>query len=513
MGAIEVIRGSPRRGEESRRGQPATPGDTDGSGSGLGRHSGGEGVDAQSREVTLAAMPPTDVSAADPSHAWPAPHATSPVRGRVAVPGSKSMTNRALILAAISDGPSRITGALLARDTELMIGALRALGAGIHVKGASIDVEPMAIGAPLSGNEHARAAAATEIDCGLAGTVMRFVPAIAGLSFGTFTFDGDAAARLRPMHALVSALHDLGVRIEADCGSLPITIDATGSVPGGFVEIDASASSQFVSALLLAGAAFKNGLTLSTNGRRVPSAPHIEMTISMLSNHGVHVSTEFSEDGRVRWLIEPTVVQAFDRVVEPDLSNATPFIAAAAVTGGEVSVDNWPAESTQPGVRMLPLLTDMGCDVTWEPVTPTSGTLLVVGPAKLKPIDADMGDLGELVPTLAAVCMFAEGTSRLRNISHIRGHETDRIAALVTIASAVGAPCASDESDLHITGIPAAGLNDATPVTLPSFDDHRLATAGAIIGLRKQGVLVENIATTAKTMPEFPNLWAGLVQP
>ncbi|MEY5144912.1 MAG: 3-phosphoshikimate 1-carboxyvinyltransferase [Actinomycetota bacterium] len=457
---------------------------------------------------------PAQAPAADPA-AWPAPYAMSPVSGCVAVPGSKSMTNRALLLAAISDGPSRVTGALLARDTELMISALRALGAQVKVSGSTVDVTPMTVGAVRQLNTGGAGAspASIDIDCGLAGTVMRFVPAIAGLAVGRISFDGDAAARSRPMRELIAALGELGLTIDSADGGLPMTVEATGSIRGGTVQIDSSASSQFISALLLAGATYGDGIVVTATGERVPSAPHIEMTMAMLADHGVHVSTVRDATGQTTWQIEPQLLRAFDRHIEPDLSNALPFLAAAAVTGGKVSVNEWPQTSTQPGDHIRPLLSAMGCDVAWQPTTANTGTLTVSGPARLKAIDVDMGDLGELTPTVAAMCLFAEGESRLRNIGHIRGHETDRIAALEAIAALISGRCIGDSDDLVITGLTAEALADQTAVTLPSFDDHRLATAGAIIGLRRRGVSVENIGTTAKTLPDFTSLWSGLVQP
>ena len=434
---------------------------------------------------------------------WPAPVAAGPVIGRVSVPGSKSITNRALLLAAISDGPSTVTNVLAARDTSLMIGALESLGATFANVGQSrMHITPISKGRQIG---------SVAIDCGLAGTVMRFVPAITGLVAGSVTLDGDAAARRRPMTALISALQQAGIAITSKGECLPITIEATGAFAGGNISIDASTSSQFVSALLLAGATYDSGITLTHTGTTLPSLPHIEMSIAMLREHGVAVIE--SRTDQWQWVVAPSAIGAINRTIEPDLSNALPFIAASVVTAGSTTVNDWPTQTTQPGQLALPILEAMGCTLALAPAD-GAHQLTVTGPERIHSVDVDMSAMGELVPTIAAMCFFADGPSRLRGISHIRGHETDRIAALIDIAERIGAVCRDVDGDLvieplHHTQLRAAA--DGPTVTIPTYDDHRLATAGAIIGLRRAHVLVENIATTGKTMPDFPAMWESLV--
>ena len=417
---------------------------------------------------------------------WAAPVATQPVSATVTIPGSKSLTNRALILAAQATGPSRLIGALRSRDTELMAAALRALGTVItqDITGDGADwlVDP----APLSGP--------AVIDCGLAGTVMRFLPALAATAKGEITFDGDPAARRRPMSAVLDALRALGASI--DGGALPFTLHGTGALPGGTVTIDASASSQFVSGLLLSGASFTDGVRVEHRGGPLPSLPHIEMTVAALRAAGVRVVA----DEPNTWRVRPGPVGPWTAAIEPDLSNATPFLAAAAVTGGVVTVPHWPSATTQAGDAIRGILTRMGAAVDTGP-----RGLTVHGPARLLPVDVDLHDVGELTPTIAAMAVFADGMSRLRGIGHLRGHETDRLAALVDDINALGGDVVDDQDSLTIRPRPLHGG------AWGSFADHRMATAGAIVGLRVPGVTVDDIDTTAKTLPGFDRMWAAML--
>jgi len=414
---------------------------------------------------------------------WQAPVATEPVRATVAVPGSKSITNRALLLAALSERGATLTGALRSRDTDLMVTALRALGVPMTVDGDRVRVEP-----------HAGLTGPATVDCGLAGTVMRFVPPAAALADGEIRFDGDPRARERPMSTVLDALRALGATIDGD--ALPFTLHGKGGLPGGTVTIDASASSQFVSGLLLAGAGYDQGLTVLHDGKPVPSMPHIEMTVHMLREAGVTV-----DDGEPdRWRVEPGAVTAPDWWIEPDLSNATPFLAAAAVTGGSVTVPGWPADTTQPGDAIGDIAARMGCEVTRGPTG-----LTVTGPVRLSGVDIDLRDVGELTPTVAALAALAEGSSVLRGIAHLRGHETDRLAALVAEINGLGGDARETEDGLEIR--PAA-LHGGT---WHAYADHRMATAGAIVGLVVPGVEVDDIATTAKTLPDFPAMWQAML--
>ncbi len=421
---------------------------------------------------------------------WPAPTATTPVDRTVSLPGSKSLTNRALVLAAIADGPSVVRRALRSRDTLLMARALTSLGATVDTAGEDWAVTPLDGTVP---------GGRAEVDCGLAGTVMRFVPPVAGLVRGHVAFDGDAHMRQRPVGEILAALRGLGVPID-EATALPFTVAGTGAVAGGTVVIDASASSQFVSALLLAGPRFADGVDVRHDGAPIPSLPHIEMTIAMLRDRGVVVDDSDAN----RWRVAPGPVAAYDEAIEPDLSNAAPFLALAAVSGGSVTVRDWPDRTTQAGDALRDLLARMGCAV--ERV---ADGLRVTGPAQgrhgLSGLQADLHDVGELAPAVAALCALAQTPSHLTGIAHIRGHETDRLAALATELSALGADVDEHPDGLTIRPAPLTGG------VFHTYADHRMAHAGVIIGAAVPGVLVENVDTTAKTFPDFASFWAGLV--
>ena len=422
---------------------------------------------------------------------WPAPTAHGPVSATVRVPGSKSATNRALVLAALASGPSVIRQALAARDTHLMAEALARLGVTIVETGRDEvgNVDWAVTPGPLHGP--------ATIDVGLAGTVMRFVPPLAALATGRIDFDGDPRARERPLGPMLEALRALGVTVTDAQGYLPISIEGTGSVRGGSVDIDASASSQFVSGLLLSAARFDEGLTLRHTGRSLPSLPHIAMTLHMLAEHGVHA--EFDAD-RATWHLAPTTLLAHDRVIEPDLSNAGPFLAAALATSGSVTIPGWPHHTTQAGDDLRGLLAQMGAHVHLD-----DAGLTVTGPGEIRGIDADLGQVGELTPVIAALAALAVSPSHLTGIGHLRGHETDRLAALAEMLGAFGAHVDASADALRIT--PGA-LHGAT---VSSYGDHRMATAAAVIGLVVPGVRIEDIATTGKTLPDFPGMWHAML--
>ncbi|MGW1681021.1 3-phosphoshikimate 1-carboxyvinyltransferase [Saccharopolyspora sp. NPDC002376] len=414
---------------------------------------------------------------------WPAPTASGAVRATVPVPGSKSITNRALVLAALADGPSTLRAPLRSRDTELMASALRALGVEVlDGPDSSWQITPAALRGPA------------EVDCGLAGTVMRFVPPIAALASGQITFDGDPHARKRPLGTVLDALRSLGADIDGD--ALPFQMRGTGKLPGGSVTIDASASSQFVSGLLLSAPRFEQGVVVRHSGEPVPSLPHIEMTVSMLRAAGVEVDDQEADT----WRVAPGPIRALDLDIEPDLSNATPFLAAAAATGGTVTVPGWPTRTTQAGDAIRDILAEMGAQVQL-----TGDGLTVTGPAELNAVDLDLHDVGELTPTVAALAALATGRSQLRGVAHLRGHETDRLAALQTELTKLGGAVEQTEDGLIIEPRPMHGGD------WHSYADHRMATAGAILGLKVPGVLVEDIATTGKTIPDFPGMWAEML--
>jgi 3-phosphoshikimate 1-carboxyvinyltransferase len=417
---------------------------------------------------------------------WIAPPAPGPVRATITVPGSKSITNRALLLAALAGTGGTLRGALRSRDTDLMVGALRGLGMPVTSRGDELDVAA-----------HSGLRGGATVDCGLAGTVMRFVPPLAALAPGPVRFDGDERARQRPMSAMLAALRALGCRIEGD--ALPFVLHGVPGRPGGEVRIDASESSQFVSGLLLSAAGYDGGITVYHDGPPVPSRPHIEMTVQMLTDRGVRVET----DGATWWTVAPGPVAGGDYDIEPDLSNATVFLAAAAVTAGRLTVPGWPQRTTQAGDAIRPLLAQLGCTVDLH-----EGGLTVSGPARLDGVDADLHDIGELTPTVAALAALASGPSRLRGIAHLRGHETDRLAALATEIGALGGDVRETPDGLEIRPRPLRA-DPSRPWS--TYADHRMATAGAILGLVVPGIAVDDIATTAKTLPEFPAIWSAML--
>lgn len=416
------------------------------------------------------------------THFWNAPLATEEIAGEISIPGSKSLTNRELVLSALANSKSMLRKPLKSRDTELMIAALRSMGVGIQWLGDDLEITPGDLVGGVS------------IDCGLAGTVMRFVPPLAGLATGEIRFDGDEHARIRPMKTTIDSLRDLGVEIsEAD--SLPFSVYGNGEIAGGELSIDASSSSQFVSGLLLAAARFKNGLLLTHQGQSLPSLPHIEMTLDCLRGRSVSART-LTESS---WQVEPSEIAGRDLVIEPDLSNAGPFLAAAMVAGGSVTIPDWPRETTQVGNEYLWILKAMGAEVEMD-----SGSLTLRGTGKIHGVELNLGIGGELTPTIAALAALADSPSRLTGIAHLRGHETDRLKALVTEINRVGGHAMELEDGLEIYPSKLTGGD------WYSYQDHRMATSGAIIGLAHP-VRVENIETTSKTMPGFANLWTDLV--
>lgn len=419
---------------------------------------------------------------------WHAPSTLTPVHATVTVPGSKSQTNRALVLAALAtpQGSSTVSGALRSRDTDLMIGALQALSVTVDGAGSELTISGTIAPQPD-----------IRIDCGLAGTVLRFVPPAAALGTETVTFDGDEQARVRPIAPLLDALRGLGVDIDGD--GLPFAVRGAGSVAGGTVHIDASASSQFVSGLLLSGAAFTDGLTIVHTGESVPSAPHIAMTVSMLRDAGVDVDDSEAN----RWRVSPGPIAARHWDIEPDLSNAVPFLAAAVVSGGIVRLTGWPQVSIQPADDIRAILEKLGSVVRHG-----SSYLEVHGADTYGGFEVDLHDVGELTPTVAVLAALASdgSVSQLSGIAHLRGHETDRLAALSAEINGLGGQCDETPDGLVITARPLHGG------AWRSYADHRMATAGAIVGLRVPGVEVEDIGTTAKTLPEFPQLWAEMLE-
>ncbi len=462
---------------------------------------------------------------------WPAPlaPASSEAAGKnalVHIPGSKSLTNRYLLLAALADSPSYLRAPLHSRDSALMIEALRQLGAGIELVPTDSPFGPDVKVTPLSFVE--AEPRAVSIECGLAGTVMRFVPALAALLPGEFAFDGDPHARQRPMGPVLEGLRQLGVQVDCEQGenALPFVLrspglaSAEGVSEAPVVRIDASTSSQFVSALLLMAPRLPQGMVLVHEGSSVPSIPHIQMTVEALRQMGIEVQEHYpnqgneAEGGEYRWTVHPGSFPGFEMTIEPDLSNAGPFLAAAVVTGESVTIPYWPAPAadsspgtTQVGDMWRELLPALGARVSYA-----EGHLTVTGPAQLPEGDFsfDLSAGGELAPTMAAACAFVKGRVELTGIAHLRGHETDRLAALAAEINRLGGT-AHDTADSLVIEAPIPADAEAEQVLARTYDDHRMATFAAIIGLRRGNVAVQNVATVAKTMPEFTSMWEDML--
>jgi 3-phosphoshikimate 1-carboxyvinyltransferase len=438
-----------------------------------------------------------------PTPLWPAPAAPGAVEATVTVPGSKSVTNRALILAALADQPGWLRRPLRSRDTLLMAAGLRALGVAIE--------ETVSSSSALAGSPEARGEAwrvipaslsgPATVDVGNAGTVMRFLPALAALAEGEIRFDGDPRSRERPLHGVIDALRALGARIDDDGrGALPMTVYGTGALDGGPVEVDASSSSQFISALLLPAARFNQGVEVRHTGQVLPSGPHIRMTVDMLRRAGAQVDAPESGGEPNVWRVTPGALLGRDLVIEPDLSNAQPFLAAALVTGGTVTIPDWPEHTTQPGDALREIFTEMGGSCTLDETG-----LTLTGSGRVHGIDVDLGEVGELTPGIAAVAALADSESVLRGVSHLRLHETDRLAALTREINGLGGDVTETADGLRIRPRPLRGG------VFRTYDDHRLATAGAVLGLLVKDLEVEDIETTGKTLPDFPELWGTML--
>ncbi len=426
---------------------------------------------------------------------WPAIYrGATPVDISVVIPGSKSVTNRALILAAQAKTPSTLRRPLISRDSELMVAGLKALGIGIEETTTVVDgdeeLQWIVSPAPMRGG--------VRVDVGNAGTVMRFLPPLAALATGEVVFDGDPRSYERPLGPVIRALEELGVSIDhEDRYSLPLKLNGTGKIDGGEITIDASESSQFLSALLLVAPSFTHGINVQHKGGSLPSMPHIEMTVDMLRQFGATVEVDSVAQ---TWSVKPGELHGLDLVIEPDLSNAAPFLSIAIVCGGRVAIADWPMKTTQPGDQLRTILADMGAQFSFG-----DNGLTIIGTGKIHGIDVDLHDVGELTPSIAALAALADSPSHLRGIGHLRKHETDRLAALTREINALGGNVTEEETALHITPAPIhAGV-------FHTYDDHRLATAGAVLGLVVEGIEVENIATTRKTLPDFPGLWSSLL--
>ena len=414
---------------------------------------------------------------------WNAPSATGPVSAEVRPPGSKSITNRALVLAALSSDPSVITGGLEARDTSLAIAALRALGCQIDTSRTSWRTTPGSVDPESE----------VFVDVGNSGTCLRFLPGVAALSRGTVRFDGDPRVRERPVGAMLGALRSLGVDVSGDAA--PFIVRGSGAVRGGPVVLDASGSSQFVTGLLLSGARFDDGLEVRHEGPPVPSAPLIEMTMRMLAAAGASVLS-----GNLVWRVSPGPLALGTVHIEPDLMNAVPFLAAALVTGGTVTVAGWPSDSLQAASRILSVLASMGGSYSFG-----SSGLTFSGTGVVNGLTADLGDVSEMAPALTAVAAVASSPSVFTGLAHTRKHETDRLAALAKEINALGGDVTELPDGLTIRPRPLV------PGLFDTYDDHRLVMAAAVLGLIVPGISVSNAETVGKTFPGFMDDWAAML--
>ncbi len=427
---------------------------------------------------------------------WRAPFRTKgAISSRLVIPGSKSVTNRALVLAALAASPSTLRRPLISRDTTLMKNGLISMGVTITESSISEEVQWSVLPGELLGP--------ALVDVGNAGTVMRFLPAVAALAKGAISFDGDARSHERPIGPVIRALEELGVEIDhSGRYCLPLVVNGQGDLRGGEIDIDASASSQFLSALLLIAPATLKGITVRHVGSSLPSLPHIDMTVAMLRDFGGQVEVEVEVDKEKKiWRVHPSQLHGRELVVEPDLSNAAPFLSIAMVCGGSITIADWPLQTTQPGDQLKEILVAMGGEISQS-----ADGLTLRGSGEIRGIDIDLHDVGELTPAIAALAALANSPSYLRGIGHLRMHETDRLAALTKEINALGGNVVEEQTALRITPAPLHGG------TFHTYHDHRLATAGAVIGLVTKDISVENIATTGKTLPDFARIWSELVE-
>jgi 3-phosphoshikimate 1-carboxyvinyltransferase len=434
---------------------------------------------------------------------WDSPAAIGAVSARVRLPASKSITNRALILAALSANPAVIVNPLQARDTMLAAAALRALGSEITADGEPDQdgrtVWHLVPGQPASGRE-------VSVDVGNAGTVMRFMPGVAALTPVTVRFDGDERARERPVGPILTALRQLGADIDdGGRGALPFTVLGHGAIRGGSVTLDASGSSQLVSGLLLTAPRFTGGVEIRHEGPPVPSAPHIAMTVRMLRAAGAEVTeTSSAADGRPdAWRVRPGPIDLGTVTVEPDLSNAGPFLAAALVTGGTITIADWPQDSLQAAGQIVAVLTQMGARFE-----PGEAGMKVTGSGRVHGITADLRDVPELGQVLAAAATVADSPSVFTGLGHTRTQETDRLAAVAKEINALGGDITELPDGLQIRPRP---LRAGAGEVFGTYHDHRMVMAAAVLGLVTPGLRVANVDTVAKTFPAFTEVWTQML--
>lgn len=456
----------------------------------------------------------TNLNEKDANNLWKAPFSNNAINALVSVPGSKSLSNRYLILAAIGKKPVVLKGLLRSRDTELMINALSVFG--VCCKSLSSDGTTVCVIPPKNGVFSVDDCAV--VNCGLAGTVMRFVTALALFANKSVKFDGDEQAYARPMKPVLDGLEQLGAKIvyHGEVGFLPFSVippknlesygvnSAQNSCNNRVICIDSSLSSQFISALLLIASRIPKGLQIEHIGSKLPSMPHIQMTMEDVRKAGGVVDMPESGVWRVK---EHDLILPDEVVVEPDLSNAAPFIGAALIAGGCVKIPNWPLKTTQPGGLLPGILEQMGAKIVFEHSSADSSTLCVTGSGKIHAIKSlDLAAAGEVAPSIAAILAFADGVSELHGIAHLRGHETNRLAAIVAELNRVG--IGADELEDGIRIIPSQNMHGEV---METYADHRMATFASMLGLRISNISVKNIATTRKTLPDFRAMWNNML--
>jgi 3-phosphoshikimate 1-carboxyvinyltransferase len=405
---------------------------------------------------------------------------SAPVRGVVRPPGSKSVTNRALAVAALAQGTSRLTGLLDSEDTRVMIESLRRLG-------IELQHDPSKEIAEVTGCAGEIPSGTAELDLKNSGTSLRFLTALCTLGKGTFRLDGNARMRQRPIGDLAAALNGLGANVtcETATGAPPVRVQAHG-LAGGETTVAGQTSSQYLSALLMAAPGGRTPVTLHVAGDLV-SRPYVEMTLGVMSAFGVQVATPTPGSYR----IEPATYQALEYNIEPDASAASYFFAAAAITGGEVSVSGLSRNALQGDVRFASVLERMGCGVDYQT------DRITVSGGELRGIDVDMNAISDTAQTLSVVALFAEGPTRIRNVAHIRHKETDRIRALTTELGRLGIRVEEHADGLSIHPGPAR------PATIETYDDHRMAMSFALVGLRTAGIRIADPDCTSKTYPRY----------
>jgi 3-phosphoshikimate 1-carboxyvinyltransferase len=407
---------------------------------------------------------------------------SGPLRGAIRPPGSKSITNRALACAALAEGTSTLTGALDSEDTQVMLAALRSLGVPVEVDHASSTVRVEGCGGKIP-------AAGGELYVANSGTTIRFLAALVALGHGEFRLDGTPRMRERPIGDLVAALNQLGADAasEGPGGCPPVVIRAHG-LPGGPARVRGDVSSQFLSGLLMAAPYAERAVELTVEGTLV-SQPYVRMTLAVMSAFGIDVPTN---DDLTHFRLPAGVkYRGRDYAIEPDASAASYFFGAAAITGGEVTVEGLSRESLQGDVAFIDVLEKMGCRVACSPQG------ITVAGGELHGVDVDMNAISDTVQTLGAVALFADGPTTVRGVGHIRHKETDRIGALATELRKLGATVEERDDGLCITPGPLRGAE------IDTYLDHRMAMSLALVGLRQPGVVIRDPGCTAKTYPRF----------